>query len=52
MKLKILSNWIISEDNNKNKIIERNDASRGSFLSGIDDTVNYEGNIFLFKLKL
>ena len=49
--LKFLSNWIISEDNNKNKIIERNDASRGSFLSGIDDNVNYEGK-FIFYLNL
>ena len=46
-----ISNWIISEDNNKNKIIERNDASRGSFLKGIDDNVNYEGEL-IFYLNL
>ena len=43
-----IKNWIISEDRNKSKIIERNDASRGHFLSGIDDKVNEYGELFFF----
>ena len=46
-----ISNWIISKDNNINKIIERKDSSRGSFLSGIDEEISNEGKLS-FNLDL
>ena len=47
----VISNWIISSDENKNKIIERNDASRGTFLSGIDENISQESKL-IFNLDL
>ena len=46
-----ISNWIISSDENKNKIIKRNDASKGAFLSGIDENISHEGKL-IFNLEL
>ena len=46
-----ISNWIISNNNNQNKIIERKDSSRGSFLSGIDEDTSKEGKL-VFNLDL
>ena len=46
-----ISNWIISNENDINKIIKRNDSSRGSFLSGIDKNIPYESKI-TFNLDL
>ena len=48
-----LTNWIISNvDNENDKIIKRKDASRGSFLSGIEEYIYSEGKlIFSIDLK-
>ena len=46
-----LSNWIISEKENKTKIIESLYASRGKYLSGIDENVKNEGYL-IFNLNL
>ena len=45
-----ISKWIIS-NNDINKVIKRNDSSKGSFLSGIDKNISYESKI-TFNLKL
>ena len=46
-----LTNWKINGQDNKMKIIERIDASGGSFLSGIDENVSYEGKL-IFNIDL
>ena len=46
-----ISNWIISNEDDINKIIKRNDSSRGSFLCGIDKNISFGGNI-TFNLDL
>ena len=46
-----LSNWKINSEDNKSKIIERFDASGGSFLSGIDENISYEGKL-IFNIDL
>ena len=46
-----LSKWIISNKDEDNKIIERNDASRKTFLSGIDENSLNEGKL-IFNLTL
>ena len=46
-----LSNWIISEKENKTKIIEKTYASGGKYLSGIDENVQNEGYL-IFNLNL
>ena len=47
-----LSNWIISEKENKAKVIESNYASGGKYLSGIEENVKDEGYlIFYLNLK-
>ena len=43
-----ISNWIISNEDNQNKIIKRNDSSRGNFLSGIDDNISNEVEIIFY----
>ena len=41
-----ITNWIISNDENKNsKIIKRKDASRGGFICGINENVEYKGKL-------
>ena len=40
-----ISNWIISTDKSRGKIIKRDDASRGTFLSGMDVDVPSEGKL-------
>ena len=46
-----ISNWIISEKENKTKIIENFSASGGKYLSGIDENVQNEGYL-IFNLNL
>ena len=46
-----ISNWIISNQNEQNKIIERNDASGGKFLSGIEENNQNERKL-IFNLNL
>ena len=46
-----ISNWIISNNKDKIKIIKRNDASGGYFLSGIDENILFEG-MLIFNLDL
>ena len=46
-----ISNWIISNNIDKIKIIKRNDASGGYFLSGIDENISFEGKL-VFNLDL
>ena len=47
-----ISNWKISNDESQIKIIERNDASGGKFLSGIDENISSEGKLnFYLDLK-
>jgi len=43
-----ISNWIVSNEENKDKIIERNDASRKTFLSGIDEHNSNEGILIIY----
>ena len=42
-----ISNWIVSEKEFNNKIIENSDASGGKYLSGIDDNVNVKNEGYL-----
>ena len=46
-----LSNWIISEKENKAKVIESSYASGGKYLNGIDENVKNEGYL-VFNLNL
>ena len=46
-----ISKWIISKDEKENKIIERKDASRGKFLSGIDENISNDEQLS-FNLNL
>ena len=46
-----VSNWIISNKDNKDKIIKRNDASGKTFLSGIDEN-NYNEGRLIFDIDL
>ena len=47
-----VSKWIISNNEKENKIIERNDASRGKFLSGIDENISNDVQLnFNLNLK-
>ena len=47
-----ITNWVVSIDENKNdKIIKRKDASRGSFLSGIEEYIYNEGKL-IFNIDL
>ena len=40
-----ISNWAVSIDETRDKIIKRDDASRGSFLSGMDMDLPIEGEL-------
>lgn len=46
-----ISKWIISTEENTDKIIKRDDASRGTFLSGMDADLPYDGEL-KFNLDL
>ena len=46
-----ISSWVISTDENTDKIIKRDDASRGAFLSGMDVNLPNEGEL-KFNLDL
>ena len=43
-----ISNWIISNGENKNKIIERAESSRKQYLSGIDENNHNKGILFFY----